>query len=211
MPRRLSPRAPGQRAVEAAPSLSCSPAAGHQPVQPEGHRRDPPATGHDARVATRRRRAAHAAQLREAGETVAQIAAVLRCSPWTVYSYLADPVNDRNRRLKDTYRGRCEQCRTPTSGGDGSQRPRPLCPSCRDATHRRWTRETVIAALRDWSSRSGAGRPPSSYELDRSVLLGRGDPRATLLADGQYPSPRTCRRLFGSYPNAAAATWIPQG
>lgn len=172
-------------------------------VTATGH--DPPATGHAARVARRRRRAARATHLRAQGRTVAQIARLLECSPWTIYSYLADPSNQRNRRLKHSYRGRCQGCGTPTSGGDGPDRSRPLCPGCRAALRRRWSREAVIAALRDWSERSGAGRPPTSYELDHSKLSRRGDPRAALLAGGRYPSPRTCRRLFGSYPAAVTA------
>jgi hypothetical protein len=136
---------------------------------------------------------------------VTQIARALQCSPWTVYSYLADPANARNWELKLAYQGCCERCGTPTSGGDGPGRHRPLCRRCSGGRRRQWTQDVVIAALQGWCEHSRTGRLPSSYELDRCGLLRRGDPRAELLTGGRYPSPRTCRRLFGSYPAAAAA------
>lgn len=168
----------------------------------------PGENGHGPRVAQRRTRAALARQLRESGAEVPEIAAVLGCTRSTIYSYLADPPNDRNRRLKLTYRGECEECGAPTSGGDGAARGRRYCRRCSSKRRTLWTRTTVIAALTDWSLRFGDGRPPSSYELERSVRLPASTEHAAVAA--RYPSPRTCRRLFGGYPAAMAALHAAQ-
>lgn len=159
---------------------------------------------HAARVAGRRARARNAQALAATGLDARAIATRLAVSRFTVYSYLRDPPNEQNRRLKESYRGECARCGTATSGGDGPGHARPHCPTCAAKT-RVWSPEQIVQALCDWRERSGTGRLPSSYELERSVIGRQSDWRAALLEHHRYPSPRSCRRRFGSYQAALAA------
>jgi hypothetical protein len=157
---------------------------------------------HAARVAARRARARKANELANRGLDARAIAGKLNGSRFTIYSYLADPPNERNRRLKHSYRGRCQRCGTLTSGGDGPDRARTHCPACA-ARPRCWTSAQIVKALIAWHQQ--VGRWPSSHELEHARMRAVDDWRSEVLATAMFPSARSCARRFGTYTAAIAA------
>jgi hypothetical protein len=119
-----------------------------------------------------------------------------------VRSYLADPDGRKSAQRKAVYRGVCEICGQPTSGGDGpGQGPRRRC-----ALHpvKRWDEKSALAAMLDW--RRETGEFPSGDDLNRTLARKRKNVKALkLLATGNYPTSRTLARIFGSLPAARAA------
>jgi hypothetical protein len=73
---------------------------------------------------------------------------------------------------QDGYRGRCENCGAITSGGDGRGRARERCRRCGARGRQRHSRESIVAAIREWERRFGAR--PTSYDLSRHWAERRG-------------------------------------
>lgn len=83
------------------------------------------------RVTERRRAVVLARHYREVeGLTGRQIAQLLGRSHATIRSYFYDPDGTKAQAVKDRYRGHCERCGAPTSGGDGPGKARRHCPRC---------------------------------------------------------------------------------
>jgi transposase len=85
-----------------------------------------------ARISERKRAVALAHHYREVeGLSGKEIAQRMGRSHATIRGYFYDPDASKARALKERYRGQCESCGAPTSGGDGPGRPRPRCIRCR--------------------------------------------------------------------------------
>ena len=124
------------------------------------------------RVAERRRGVALARHFRDSeGMTIAQIADRLGRAPATVKAYFYDPTGEKARAVKARYVGVCRGCGAYTQPRNGKGDAYAYCKTCHPgAIKRRWTRELVISAMREWRERYG--RLPSSYDWSRA--RGRG-------------------------------------
>ena len=140
------------------------------------------------RVAERRQAAALARHYREMERlSVTEIAARLGRKPATVRSYIYDPDASKARELKKSYRGSCEGCGAPTSGGDGPGRAKALCARCKGRDSSKWSEERIEAALRAWRSRYG--EPARSTDLSRNYAERYGGERLRRLEDGWEGGP----------------------
>jgi len=157
------------------------------------------------RVTERRRAVALARHYREAEDlSIAQIAARLGRSPATIKAYFYDPTGEKARAVKARYRGVCRGCGAYTQPRNGKGDAYAYCNACRPgAIGRRWTREQVVEAMRDWGSRYE--RLPSSYDWSRTHARRRGGKALERLAAGEWPAASVVTRLFGAWAVARAA------
>lgn len=111
------------------------------------------------------------------------------------------------RCRKAQYAGTCVDCGAPTSGSEG-RRAEPRCPPCtaiKNGLERTvWTRETIIAAIRDWATKYG--EPPGAFDWQpwsaRNVIHDELRARRFEDAGGRWPSITAVCGVFGSW-NAA--------
>jgi AraC-like DNA-binding protein len=157
------------------------------------------------RVVERRRAVALARHFRDAeGISIAQIADRLGRSPATVKAYFYDPTGEKARAVKARYVGVCRGCGAYTQPRNGKGDAYAYCKVCHPgAIGRRWTRERVLAAIREWRSRYG--RLPSSYDWSRTHARRRGGEPLERLAQGEWPAASVVTRLFGTWAVASAA------
>jgi AraC-like DNA-binding protein len=160
--------------------------------------------GYD-RVRERRRAVALARHFREAeGLSIAQIADRLGRSPATIKAYFYDPTGEKARAVKARYVGVCRGCGAYTQPRNGKGDAYAYCKACHPgAIERRWTRERVRAAMREWRVRYG--RLPSSYDWSRNHAFRRGSDALKRLGDGDWPSASVVTNVYGSWAEARAA------
>ena len=122
----------------------------------------------------RRRAVALARHYREVeGLSIRQIADRLGRSPATIKAYFYDPTGEKARAVKARYQGVCRGCGAYTQPRNGKGDAYAYCKACHPgAIERRWTRERVLDAMRDWRDRYG--RLPSSYDWSRTHARRRG-------------------------------------
>jgi hypothetical protein len=75
-------------------------------------------------------------------------------------------------------------------------------PSPPGAIERRWTREGVLEAMRDWLTRYG--RLPSSYDWSRTHARRHGGEALERLAEREWPPASVVGRVFGTWAMASA-------
>ena len=157
------------------------------------------------RVTERRRAVALARHFREAEElSIAQIADRLGRSPATIKAYFYDPTGEKARAVKARYVGVCRGCGAYTQPRNGKGDAYAYCKACHPgAIERRWTRERVLAAMRDWRERYG--RLPSSYDWSRTHARRRGGEALERLAAGDWPSASVVADVFGGWAAAHEA------
>jgi transposase len=82
-------------------------------------------------MSTRAEKVAEAQCLRAEGLLLREIAERMDAKPKTVSNWLSDPDGSRLQARKDSYRGTCERCGSPTGGhnGRGPNAPR-YCATC---------------------------------------------------------------------------------
>jgi AraC-like DNA-binding protein len=155
-------------------------------------------------VLERRRAVALARHFREAeGLSIAQIADRLGRSPATIKAYFYDPTGEKARAVKARYVGVCRGCGAYTQPRNGKGDAYRYCKRCHPgAIEPKWTRELMIAAMREWSRRHG--RAPSSYDWSRTHARRRGGERLRRLNDGDWPSPSVVTGMFESWRAAHA-------
>ena len=161
-------------------------------------------TAGTGRVLERRRAVALARHYREfEGLSIRQIADRLGRSPATVKAYFYDPTGEKARAVKARYVGVCRGCGAYTQPRNGKGDAYAYCKACHPgAIERRWTRERVLDAMREWRSRYG--RLPSSYDWSRTHARRRGGEALERLAAGDWPSASVVTDVYGSWPAARA-------
>src|SRR5690242_16699906 len=123
------------------------------------------------------RAVALARHFREAeGLSIAQIAERLGRSPATINAYFYDPTGEKARAVKARYVGVCRGCGAYTQARNGKGDAYAYCKACHPgAIEARWTRERVLAAMRDWHGRYD--RLPTSYDCRGRTHAGVGERR----------------------------------
>ena len=92
--------------------------------------------------------------------------------------------------------GVCRGCGAYTQPRNGKGDAYAYCKRCHPgAIKRRWTRELVISAMREWRERYG--RLPSSYDWSRAHARARLAEALERLASGGWPAASVVTRLFG--------------
>src|SRR6201986_4716933 len=116
------------------------------------------------RVGERRRAVALARHYREfEGLSIRQIADRLGRSPATIKAYFYNLTGAKARAVKARYVGVCRGCGAYTQPRNGKGDAYADCGASHpDAIKPRWTRERVLAAMREWRGRHG--RLPTSYD-----------------------------------------------
>jgi len=162
-------------------------------------------TAETGRVLERRRAVALARHYREfEGLSIAQIADRLGRSPATIKAYFYDPTAEKARAVKARYQGVCRGCGAYTQPRNGKGDAYAYCKACHPgAIERRWTRELVLEAMREWRARYG--RLPSSYDWSRTHARRRGGEPLERLRTGDWPSAGVVAAAYGSWKAARAA------
>jgi hypothetical protein len=147
-------------------------------------------TAGTGRVLERRRPVALARHYREfEGLSIRQTADRLGRSPATV---------------KARYVGVCRGCGAYTQPRNGKGDAYAYCKACHPgAIERRWTRERVLEAMREWRSRFGT--LPSSYDWSRTHARRRRGEALRRLNHGCWPSASVVTAVWGSWSAARSA------
>ena len=104
--------------------------------------------------------------------------------------------------------GVCRGCGAYTQPRNGKGDAYAYCKRCHPgAIKRRWTREGVLAAMREWRERYG--RLPSSYDWSRTHASRRGGQALERLRGGDWPAASVVSSMFGTWEAARAATTQP--
>jgi AraC-like DNA-binding protein len=131
------------------------------------------------------------------GLSIGQIADRLGRSPTTIKAYFYDPTGEKARTVKARYVGLCRGCGAYTQPRNGKGDAYAYCKACHPgAIQARWTRQRVLAAMREWRARYG--RLPSSYDWSRTHARRRGVDALERLAEGQWPPASVVTALFGT-------------
>lgn len=144
---------------------------------------------------TRSQKVGEINRLRALQWTHAEIAAHLGLSRSTIRNLINDPDGSKQRARRKRYQGHCETCGALTDGSNGRAAAPRFCAQCAPDAHRVWTREKLIAKIRQFALEHG--RPPHSAEW-------RG-PRSS-----GYPSSVTVQYVFGSWANGIEAAGFPR-
>lgn len=98
--------------------------------------------------------------------TQRQVAGLLGVRYRTLVNLLYDPDGEKQRARRARYRRPCAQCGRPLDGSSGWRGGLTcLCVACAAAARKRWTREAVLAAGREWVR--VYGRPPTATDWRR--------------------------------------------
>lgn len=101
-------------------------------------------------TASRTDRAALIAILVDCGYKHHEIGTLLGLSRGGVRNLINDPTGEKQRARRERYRGTCEDCGDPTDGSNGPAAASRRCARCaaiQQHDERRWTPETVLAAV----------------------------------------------------------------
>jgi len=113
------------------------------------------------------------------------------------------PPGRRRGRSKARYVGVCRGCGAYTRPRNGKGDAYAYCKVCHPgAIQRRWTRQLVIDAMREWRARYG--RLPSSYDWSRTHARRRGGEALERLDGGEWPPASVVGNIFGTWALARA-------
>lgn len=122
-----------------------------------------------------------------------------------------DPLGEKTRARKESYRGECVDCGAPTSGSDGAENAPKRCAKChaiRQHEEREWTPETIVLAFR--AAAEILGRPPAAADFTIRTPSTRRKMTPTRIAEGEklreamdaglrFPPPSVVKRECGSW------------
>jgi hypothetical protein len=98
----------------------------------------------------------------------------------------------------------CRGCGAYTQPRNGKGDAYAYCKACHPGAIRScWTREAVLAAMREWRARYG--RLPTSYDWSRTHALRRGGEALERLAEKEWPAASVITDVFSSWAAARAA------
>jgi hypothetical protein len=98
----------------------------------------------------------------------------------------------------------CRGCGAYTQPRNGKGDAYAYCKACHPgAIERRWTRERVLGAMREWRSRFGT--LPSSYDWSRTPARRRGGEALRRLNEGVWPAASVVAAVWGSWSAARSA------
>ena len=98
----------------------------------------------------------------------------------------------------------CRGCGAYTQPRNGKGDAYAYCKACHPgAIERRWTRERVLDAMREWRARYG--RLPSSYDWSHTHARRRGGEPLERLVTGDWPSASAVSGVYGSWKAARTA------
>jgi hypothetical protein len=98
----------------------------------------------------------------------------------------------------------CRGCGAYTQPRNGKGDAYAYCKTCRPgAIKPRWTRETVLAAMRAWRERYG--QLQTSYDWSPTHARRRGGEALERLAGSEWPAASVVSRLFGTWAVARSA------
>jgi hypothetical protein len=149
--------------------------------------------------------AAEAARLYNLGLTQKQVARRMGISRSYAGVLLTDPDGTQQRVRRATYQGACERCGGVTKS-NGTSTPSRHCRDCAReiaTENKRWTRETVIAAIQRFALEHG--RPPISTDWLKSRAAGRDEwapPASVVFGPTRQP--------FRSWADAIEAAGFPR-
>ncbi|MGO9886987.1 MAG: hypothetical protein ACLP0L_03590 [Solirubrobacteraceae bacterium] len=107
--------------------------------------------------------------------------------------------------MKARYVGVCRGCGAYTQPRNGKGDAYAYCKACHPgAIQRRWTRERVLDAMREWVDRYG--RLPSAYDWSRTHARQRGGEALARLDGRGWPPASVVTSVFGTWGAARAAT-----
>ena len=156
------------------------------------------------RVVERHRAVSLARHYREfEGLSIRPIAGRLGRSPATIKAHFYDPTGERARAVKpgtSACVAAVAQTRSRATAGATPTRTKACHPG---AIERRWTRERVLDAMRDWLSRYGW--LPTSYDWSRTHAQRCGGEAVRRLTQGSWPSPSVVTAVWGSLSAARRA------
>lgn len=163
---------------------------------------------------SRAENARRAAELHAQGLNGIQIAAAMGVSRAYAYELLNDPKGEGSRARKDRYRQPCVDCGAMTSGCNGL-RDTPRCVTCANRKNGRgktvWTREKIIAAIREWAAEHGEPPAGADWNANQARRLGDEARARRFEDDPRWPWFSIVTRAFGSW-NAGirAAGYTPR-
>jgi hypothetical protein len=145
----------------------------------------------------RLKRAAQVAELRAQGLGFLEIARALGISRSYASTLYHDPDGSLDRARKEAYGGICIDCGGPTSGAEGPAHVAERCLHCTPNANRKWTPETVVAAIQEWARRRGQSPTANEWLHGGKVV----DP------DGyEFPAASSCYRSSSKL-NPPFETW----
>ena len=110
--------------------------------------------------------------------------------------------------MKARYVPVCRGCGAYTQPRNGKGDAYAYCKACHPgATERRWTREAVLAAMREWRDRYG--RLPSSYDWSKTHAHRRGGEALERLGSRDSPAASIVTSMFGTWAVARDAAVQP--
>lgn len=131
---------------------------------------------------TRAKKARVVKELAAKGVSYKEIATALGTTPGYVYELTIDPDGAKARARREARSRPCIDCGQPTS-----QAVYARCSTCAGKQRKRWPKELIIQAIKDYANVNG--KVPSAPDFaicDRS----------------KYPTPRTVQTAFGSWSTA---------
>jgi AraC-like DNA-binding protein len=138
------------------------------------------------------------------GLSISEIADRLGRKPATVKAYFYDPTGDKAPAAKARYVGVCRGCGAYTQPRNGKGDAYAYCKACHPgAIERRWTRERILEAMREWRDRFG--QLPSSHDWSRTHAPRRGGEALARLSDGDWPSASVVTAAFERWSFVGAA------
>ncbi len=118
--------------------------------------------------------------------SVRHIADRLVRSPATIKAYFYDPTGEKARAIKARYQGVRSGCGAYTQPRNGKGDAFAYCEGCHPgAIERRWTRQRVLDAMREWEDRYG--QLPTSYDWSRTHATWRGERPSSASAQAAGP------------------------